>query len=184
MACFPEDAGFPEACFKVSYDYLVLGVGCASCCLPCPACLPALLSIRLPGRLCRCRRCPRMLWRRRCREPGCMPLHSPLYCPLTTPLHRCTLLHHRCRSVNNTFNIEGVAANTMPFKTVEDAARLRLRISECFERAALPQTTPEVRWGGVGGGGMGWSGRGRGGPAKGVSCALLWGGGRQVPPVV
>jgi len=27
---------------------------------------------------------------------------------------------------------------------VEDAARLRLRISECFERAALPQTTPEV----------------------------------------
>ena len=32
----------------------------------------------------------------------------------------------------------------MFFKTVEDAARLRLRISECFERAALPQTTPEV----------------------------------------
>ena len=28
---------------------------------------------------------------------------------------------------------------------MEDAARLRLRISECFERAALPQTTPEVR---------------------------------------
>lgn len=22
-----EDAGFPEACFKISYDYLVLGVG-------------------------------------------------------------------------------------------------------------------------------------------------------------
>ena len=30
---------------------------------------------------------------------------------------------------------------------VEDAARLRLRISECFERAALPQTTPEVHLG-------------------------------------
>ena len=27
VACFPEDAGFPEACFKVSYDYLVMGVG-------------------------------------------------------------------------------------------------------------------------------------------------------------
>ncbi|EFN51687.1 hypothetical protein CHLNCDRAFT_59165 [Chlorella variabilis] len=27
VACFPEDAGFPEACFKISYDYLVLGVG-------------------------------------------------------------------------------------------------------------------------------------------------------------
>ena len=33
----------------------------------------------------------------------------------------------------------------MFFKTVEDAARLRLRISECFERAALPQTSPEAR---------------------------------------
>ena len=22
-----EDAGFPEACFKIPYDYLVLGVG-------------------------------------------------------------------------------------------------------------------------------------------------------------
>lgn len=35
----------------------------------------------------------------------------------------------------------------MFFKTVEDAARLRLRISECFERAALPQTSPEARAG-------------------------------------
>ncbi|KAI7836386.1 hypothetical protein COHA_009749 [Chlorella ohadii] len=75
VACFPEDAGFPEACFKIPYDYLVLGVG----------------------------------------------------------------------SINNTFNIQGVEENTMFFKTVEDAARLRLRISECFERAALPQTTPEER---------------------------------------
>ncbi|PRW59414.1 type-II calcium-dependent NADH dehydrogenase isoform A [Chlorella sorokiniana] len=75
VACFPEDAGFPEACFKIPYDYLVLGVG----------------------------------------------------------------------SINNTFNIQGVQEHTMFFKTVEDAARLRLRISECFERAALPQTTPEER---------------------------------------
>ena len=49
-----------------------------------------------------------------------------------------------CSSINNTFNIQGVKDHTMFFKTVEDAARLRLRISECFERAALPQTTPEV----------------------------------------
>ncbi|KAI3439031.1 hypothetical protein D9Q98_001441 [Chlorella vulgaris] len=75
VACFPEDAGFPEACFKISYDYLVLGVG----------------------------------------------------------------------SVNNTFGIQGVGQHTMFFKSVEDASRLRLRISECFERAALPQTTPEER---------------------------------------
>jgi NADH:ubiquinone reductase (non-electrogenic) len=47
--------------------------------------------------------------------------------------------------VNNTFGIQGVKEHTMFFKTVEDAARLRLRVSECFERAALPATTPEVR---------------------------------------
>lgn len=27
VACFPKDAGFPEACFKVEYDYLVVAVG-------------------------------------------------------------------------------------------------------------------------------------------------------------
>lgn len=75
VACFPEDAGFPEACFKIPYDILVLGVGC----------------------------------------------------------------------VNNTFGIQGVSEHTNFFKSVEDAAKLRLRISECFERAALPQTTPEER---------------------------------------
>ncbi len=75
VACFPEDAGFPEACFKLPYDILVLGVGC----------------------------------------------------------------------VNNTFGIQGVEEHTTFFKTVEDASRLRLRVSECFERAALPQTTKEER---------------------------------------
>ena len=75
VACFPEDAGFPEACFKVPYDVLLLTVGC----------------------------------------------------------------------VNNTFGIAGVAEHTNFFKSVEDAARLRLRVYECFERAALPQTTPEER---------------------------------------
>jgi hypothetical protein len=31
------------------------------------------------------------------------------------------------------------------FKSIEDAARLRRHVSECFERAALPQTLPEER---------------------------------------
>lgn len=75
VACFPEDAGFPEACFKLPYDILVLSVGC----------------------------------------------------------------------VNNTFGIQGVEEYTTFFKTVEDAARLRLRVSECFERAALPATSREER---------------------------------------
>jgi hypothetical protein len=75
VACFPEDAGFPEACFKVEYDVLVLGVGC----------------------------------------------------------------------VNNTFGIAGVAEHTNFFKSVEDAARLRLRVSECFERASLPGTSAAER---------------------------------------
>ena len=75
VACFPEDAGFPEACFKIPYDVLIMGVGC----------------------------------------------------------------------INNTFGIQGVQEHTLFFKSVEDAAKLRLRVSECFERAALPQTTKEER---------------------------------------
>ena len=75
VACFPEDAGFPEACFKIPYDTLILGVGC----------------------------------------------------------------------VNNTFGIKGVAEYTFFFKSVEDAAKLRLRVSECFERASLPATTEDDR---------------------------------------
>lgn len=26
VACFPKDAGFEEACFKISYDLLIVGV--------------------------------------------------------------------------------------------------------------------------------------------------------------
>lgn len=75
VACFPEDAGFPEACFKIPYDTLIMGVGC----------------------------------------------------------------------VNNTFGIQGVQEHTLFFKSVEDASKLRLRVSECFERSALPQTTADER---------------------------------------
>lgn len=48
-------------------------------------------------------------------------------------------------SVNNTFGIEGVAENTFFFKSIDDANRLRRQVSECFERAALPQTSQQVR---------------------------------------
>lgn len=75
VCCFPADAGFAEACFKVSYDVLIIGVG----------------------------------------------------------------------SVNNTFGIKGVEQFCNFFKSIEDANRLRKRISECFERAALPSTPEEER---------------------------------------
>jgi hypothetical protein len=41
-------------------------------------------------------------------------------------------------SVNNTFGVKGVQEYCQFFKSIEDANALRRRISECFERAALP----------------------------------------------
>jgi len=41
-------------------------------------------------------------------------------------------------SVNNTFGIQGVKEYCYFFKSIEDAKALRRRVSECFERAALP----------------------------------------------
>eukprot|EP00878_Enallax_costatus_P042699 GHUV01050146.1.p1 GENE.GHUV01050146.1~~GHUV01050146.1.p1 ORF type:complete len:222 (+),score=80.95 GHUV01050146.1:935-1600(+) len=75
VACFPKDAGLDEACFKIKYDMLIVGVG----------------------------------------------------------------------SVNNTFGIKGVQEYCQFFKSIEDANNLRRRISECFERAALPYTMEEER---------------------------------------
>ncbi|GIL56627.1 hypothetical protein Vafri_11967 [Volvox africanus] len=75
VCCFPEDAGLDSACFKLSYDVLVMAVG----------------------------------------------------------------------SVNNTFGIKGVDQYCFYFKSIEDAGRLRARVSECFERAALPATPEEER---------------------------------------
>jgi hypothetical protein len=40
--------------------------------------------------------------------------------------------------VNNTFGVKGVQEYCQFFKSIEDASALRRRISECFERAALP----------------------------------------------
>ncbi|KAG2428088.1 hypothetical protein HYH02_014479 [Chlamydomonas schloesseri] len=48
-------------------------------------------------------------------------------------------------SVNNTFGIKGVDQYCFYFKSIEDANRLRARVSECFERAALPATPEEER---------------------------------------
>ncbi|KAK9830323.1 hypothetical protein WJX72_011009 [[Myrmecia] bisecta] len=75
VACFPLDANLGEACFKLPYDILVIGVG----------------------------------------------------------------------SVNNTFGIEGVTEHCFFFKGIRDAQKLRRQISECFERASLPQTPTEER---------------------------------------
>lgn len=48
-------------------------------------------------------------------------------------------------SVNNTFGIQGVKEHCMFFKSIEDASALRRRISECFERAALPYVSGVVQ---------------------------------------
>lgn len=48
-------------------------------------------------------------------------------------------------SVNNTFGIKGVDQYCNYFKSIEDANRLRSRVSECFERASLPGTSEEER---------------------------------------
>jgi NADH:ubiquinone reductase (non-electrogenic) len=44
-------------------------------------------------------------------------------------------------SVNNTFGIKGVSEYCNYFKSIEDANKLRSRVSECFERASLPGTS-------------------------------------------
>ena len=48
-------------------------------------------------------------------------------------------------SVNNTFGVKGVEENCMFFKSIEDAKALRARVSELFERAALPDVSREDR---------------------------------------
>ena len=47
-------------------------------------------------------------------------------------------------SVNNTFGCPGVEEHTQFFKSVDDARKFRRQVLQCFERAALPETTPEV----------------------------------------
>ena len=47
--------------------------------------------------------------------------------------------------INNTFGIKGVQEHTFFFKSITGANKLRRQVSECFERAALPNTSQEVR---------------------------------------
>ena len=47
-------------------------------------------------------------------------------------------------SINNTFGIKGVQEHTFFFKSITDANKLRRQVSECFERAALPNTSDKV----------------------------------------
>ena len=47
-------------------------------------------------------------------------------------------------SINNTFGCPGVEEHTQFFKSVEDARKFRRKVLQCFERAALPQTSSEV----------------------------------------
>ncbi|KAK9839229.1 hypothetical protein WJX81_002839 [Elliptochloris bilobata] len=48
-------------------------------------------------------------------------------------------------SSNNTFGIKGVEDHCFFFRSITNANELRRRVSECFERAALPQSTSEER---------------------------------------
>ena len=48
-------------------------------------------------------------------------------------------------SATNTFNIPGVREHCMFLKDIEDAKRLRDRIGDCLETAALPSVSPEER---------------------------------------
>lgn len=45
----------------------------------------------------------------------------------------------------NTFNINGVKEYAFFLKEIADARKIRTRVIECFERASLPDTTPEQR---------------------------------------
>ena len=64
-------------------------------------------------------------------------------------------------SSNNTFGIKGVEDYCFFFKSITNASELRRRMSECFERAALPHTSPKVH-------------RPVGLGFKVVACGALW----------
>lgn len=67
---------------------------------------------------------------------NCQLLLPPLYCP-----PYCTCVCTQVGSVNNTFGVQGVAEHCRMFKTIEDAHNKRCHISDCFERAALPNVS-------------------------------------------
>jgi NADH dehydrogenase len=48
-------------------------------------------------------------------------------------------------AVSRTFGTPGVRENAMFFRDIGDAKRVKRRVRECFELAALPTTTPEMK---------------------------------------
>lgn len=58
----------------------------------------------------------------------------------------CMFAYCQVGSVNNTFGIKGVNEYCYYFKNIDDASKLRSRISESFERAALPSTPSDVSY--------------------------------------
>jgi NADH:ubiquinone reductase (non-electrogenic) len=118
VACFPKDAGLDEACFKISYDILIVGVRTLQ-----------MDMIRAPVYECVTQALVRSDWW--WTVAVCKALQV-----IAAGVGACTVL--QVGSVNNTFGIKGVKEHCMFFKSIEDASALRRRISECFERAALP----------------------------------------------
>ncbi|KAL3151414.1 tubulin alpha 1 [Trebouxia sp. C0009 RCD-2024] len=55
------------------------------------------------------------------------------------------ILVYSVGSVVNTFGIKGVQEHAFFFKSIANANALRQRVCECFERAALPQTSQQER---------------------------------------
>ena len=62
-------------------------------------------------------------------------------------LCRLCLLRVQIGSVNNSFGVPGVHEHCHYLKSLEDAHNLRTRVTECFERAALPNVSGCMCWG-------------------------------------
>jgi hypothetical protein len=149
VACFPKDAGLDEACFKISYDLLIVGVRGFVCACACVFVCAACAVQRLASVTCAPSPAPLFLARlARAHAHGDPPTHWPSLC-------LCAHDTQQVGSVNNTFGIQGVKEHCMFFKSIEDANALRRRVSECFERAALPYVSAPA---GVGVGVAGGSG--------------------------
>jgi hypothetical protein len=115
-----------------------------------PVCLKGVLAMlahdppgKPPTRVCRCHP-PVSL---RSSQPPLQHSQLSLFVSYPCPLSLVSVLPRplpQVGSVNNTFGIKGVEQYCYYFKSIEDANRLRGRVSECFERAALPATPEEV----------------------------------------
>lgn len=142
VACFPKDAGLDEACFKISYDILIVGVGWAPAACSWLTVVGGWLTLAagMPAR----RQEGAGLYCTRNKQVQCR-VSVGVWCPAPPLLLLlCLLVPAQVGSVNNTFGIKGVSDHCMFFKSIEDASALRRRISECFERAALPYVSNSI----------------------------------------